>query len=64
MKILIPNNQLTRLPVLLAQVKAGNNQVIIIIGDNKRVITTEPKTFCLDLPKDAGINLKYEIYKR
>ena len=32
------------------------------MGDNKLVITTEPKTFHFDLPKDAGINLKYEIY--
>ena len=30
--------------------------------DNKLVITTEPKTFCFDLPKDASINLKHEIY--
>ena len=30
--------------------------------DSKLVITTEPKTFNFDLPKDAGINLKYEIY--
>ena len=26
------------------------------------MVTTEPKTFHFDLPKDAGINLKYEIY--
>ena len=30
--------------------------------DSKLVITTEPKTFCFDLPKDASINLKDEIY--
>ena len=30
--------------------------------DNKLVITTEPKTFHSDLPKDTGINLKHEIY--
>ena len=42
------------------------NQVIIImgvhIGDNKLVITTGPRTFYFDLPKDAGINLKHNIY--
>ena len=38
------------------------NQVIIIIGDNKHLTTKEPKTFDFDLPKDAGINLKHEIY--
>ena len=32
------------------------------MGDNKLVITTEPNTFHVDLPKDAGINLKYKIY--
>ena len=31
------------------------------IGDNKTVITTEPKTFHFDLPEDAGKNLKHEI---
>ena len=30
--------------------------------DNKLVITTKPKTFYFDLTKDAGINLKHEIY--
>ena len=38
------------------------NQVIIILRDNKLVITTEPKIFHFDLPKDVGINLKQEIY--
>ena len=28
------------------------NQVTIIIGDRKFAITTEPKAFYLDLPKD------------
>ena len=32
------------------------------MGVKKLVITTEPKTFHFDLPKDAGINLNYEIY--
>ena len=32
------------------------------MGDNKLVITTEPRTFNFDLFKDAGINLKREIY--
>ena len=27
--------------------------------DNKLVITTEPKIFHIDLPKDAGINLNH-----
>ena len=30
--------------------------------DNKLVITIEQKTIHLDLPKNAGINLKDEIY--
>ena len=38
------------------------NQVTIIMR-NKFVITTaDPETFHFDLPKDAGINLKHEIY--
>ena len=32
------------------------------MGDNKLIITTEPKAFHFDLPKDAAINLKHEIY--
>ena len=32
------------------------------IADNNFVITTKPKTFHFDLPKDAGINLKHEMY--
>ena len=32
------------------------------MGDNKVVIVAEIKTFHFDLPKDAGINLKHEIY--
>ena len=32
------------------------------MGENKLVITTEPKTFYFDLPKDGGINLKHGIY--
>ena len=77
LKILIPSKQLTRLPVLLAQIKAGNNSyklkckirqilyllhqhkitkkqfntVIIIMGGNKLVITTEPKLFILNCLK-------------
>ena len=39
-----------------------SNQVIIIMGDNELIGTTEPKTFHFDLPTDAGINLKHEIY--
>ena len=31
------------------------------MGDNKLVITIEPKTFHFYLPKDADINLKHEI---
>ena len=31
------------------------------MGKHKLVITTGPKTFCLDLPKDAGNSLKHEI---
>ena len=34
-------------------------QAIIIMGDNKLVITTGPKTSHFDLPKDSGINLKH-----
>ena len=84
---------MTRLPVLLAQIKGGNNsyklkneirqiylfvstqknqktlqqfnQVIIIIAvhtENKKlVITTAPKSFHLDLPRDIGINFKHEL---
>ena len=29
--------------------------------DNKLILTTEPKTICLDLPEYAGINLKHKI---
>ena len=29
--------------------------------DNKLVITTKPKFFHLDLPKDAGNNLGHEL---
>ena len=29
--------------------------------NQKLVITTEPKTFCFDLPEDAGNSLKHEI---
>ena len=32
------------------------------MGDNKLVITTEPKILYFDLPKHADINLKDEIY--
>ena len=32
------------------------------MGKHKLVITTGPKTFCLDLPKDAGSSLKHEIF--
>ena len=32
------------------------------MGDNKLIVTTELKTFHFDLPADAGINLKHEIY--
>ena len=38
------------------------NQIIITIEDNKLVITIELKIFHFDLPKDADINLKHEIY--
>ena len=38
------------------------NQVIIMMGDNKLVITTGPKTFNFDLPKDIGIKLNHENY--
>ena len=31
------------------------------IEDNRHVITTEPKTFHFDLPKDLDNNLKHEI---
>ena len=35
------------------------------VGCHKRLLTTEPKTFhfykAVNLPKDIGINLKYEI---
>ena len=30
--------------------------------DHKLVITTEPKTFNFDLPKDVYINFKHVIY--
>ena len=37
------------------------NQVVVIMRDNKLILTTEPKTICLDLPEYAGINLKHKI---
>ena len=36
------------------------NQVITIMGDNKLVITTGPKTF-FDISKDTGNHLEHEI---
>ena len=30
--------------------------------DNELIVTTEPKTFHFDLPTEAGVNLKLEIY--
>ena len=45
-KILTPNKLLTRLPVLLAHIEAGNNSCKL-------------KDF--NLPKDFGNNLKHEI---
>ena len=33
----------------------------VYIVNNKLVITTEPKTFCFDLPIDADNNLELEI---
>ena len=41
--------------------KQSNHQVIIM-GDKELIVTTELKTFHFDLPTDAGINLKHEIY--
>ena len=32
------------------------------IVDNKLVMTTEPKSFCFDLPKDVDNNLEHETY--
>ena len=32
------------------------------IVDNKLVTTTEPKTFCFDLPEYADKNMEHEIY--
>ena len=86
-KVLTPNKLLSRLSILLVQIKAGNNsnklknqikqilyllhlynkitkqfnQIVVIMRDNKLILTTEPKTICLDLPEYAGINLKHEI---
>ena len=37
------------------------NQITNIV-DNKLVITTEPKNFCFDLPKDADNYLEHETY--
>lgn len=48
MHLLYQNNKITK----------EINQVIIIIGENKLVITTERKTFHFDLPRDANINFK------
>ena len=33
----------------------------VYLRDNKLVITTEPKTFHFNLPKDVDTNLKHEI---
>ena len=32
------------------------------IVDKNLVITTEPKAFCFELPKDVGNSLNHEIY--
>ena len=37
------------------------NQVIIKMRDNKLVITTEPKSFSFNLPKNVSTNFKYGI---
>ena len=34
----------------------------LYIGYNKILITTEPKTFYFDLPKDVENSLKHDIY--
>ena len=32
------------------------------MGDDELIVKTKPKTFHSDLPTDAGINLKHDIY--
>ena len=58
-----PKNKIRQILLLLYQYNKTNkkilqqfNQVIIKMGENKLVTTTEPKTFHFDLPKYAGIN--------
>ena len=45
----------------MAQLEDGKN-AIVIMGDNRLVIKTDPKNFHFDLPKDDSINLKHETY--
>ena len=68
---------LTRLPILLAQVKAGNNsykikneirQILYLLHQHnkitkKKIIIRDPKTFCFnfDWPKYVDNNFKHEI---
>ena len=65
-KILTPKKLLTWLPVLLAQVKAGNNSYelkneIRRTLHKKLTITIEPKRISFDLPEDFyNNNIKNE----
>ena len=58
LKILNPNKLFTKISVLLAQIKAGNDSNklnMIVIRDPVDVY------FCFDWPKDVDKNLKHEI---
>ena len=61
-----PKNEIRQMLYLFySHNKITKKQAIIMavhIGENKFVITTEPKTFYFDLPKVVGIILKYENY--
>ena len=66
LKNLTPNRLLTRLPILLAQIKAGNNSyklkneirqmLHLLYQHNQMILLKEPKTFYFDWPKDVGNN--------
>ena len=75
LKVLTPKKLLAKLPILLAQIKAGNNsyklenetrQILYPLYQHNKInqrFTTDPKTFSFnfDWPKDIDENLKHEI---
>ena len=57
-KIIKENNQVS----INQQFNLVTMTVGVHIGGNKLIVTTEPKKFHFNLPKNVDINLKHEIY--